>query len=133
MAEQGRKAVLQMAPGGLASGTLTTISGKFSGLETFDKAITEDERAVPGGGPTIHGLLDYKEGTSGFTVDDNETTRELLWMSHATRAGFRYYRTGLSGSYTEFDAFVTLTVNLEERGAQRYTVALDIETEPVSA
>lgn len=131
MSRTGNLSVLEIAPGG-TDGTYVQISGNFSGLDNFDHAITELTRTIPGGGPQAMELVGHTEGTASFTVDDNITTRPVLWAANGKRVGVKWYRDGnaVGRPVVEFSALAEVVKTHGASDAIRYAVTLTMETEP---
>lgn len=107
--------------------TPVEISGSTRGLDSITLAEIEDTRTVPGGGgQDIEQRLGYKEGSASLTVDENSTTRPVLWGRHGRVFDCVYGPEGGASGDPRFSwsAYAEITHSFEARGVRRFTVAL---------
>lgn len=131
MTEVGRNTVAKLGPGTAAP--TAVISGDFSGLSSVDVSVLETERTVPGGGAAQHQLTSHREGTVGFTIDDNAVTRPLLWPAGGTRMTLEVSPTGeaAGAGFTRYTFIASVSLSYGSTGVGVFTVSGDIETAPV--
>lgn len=120
----------------LHGGTKVNFAGPFRGLSTVDVSDIFDTREIPGGGTTVGSqVLNYKEGTMSFEVDDNEHTHEILFGRTARRLDIEFGPQGnavTTGNTPrnpkwEFQGIATITHTCDPRGVRRHSVSIDID------
>ena len=109
---------------------LENFAGPFRGLSNVEVSDVFDIREIPGGGENIGTqVLQYREGTMSFEVDDNEITHAILFGHTARRFDVVFGPEGNSTGKPRwtFEAIATITHTCEPRGVRRHSVSLDID------
>ena len=119
---KGRTSYLAL---GLSGGALTVLSGA-RGLDGFEQSEPEDTREIPGGDQVRSQRLGYRKGTSSFAIDDNETTRSILWGTTGLSAKVVYGPQGNASGLPRVtsSAFLEVSHTFEARGVRRFSVTL---------
>lgn len=118
---KGSAATLEVA---LHGQPLVEVSGNLRGLDGFDMNEPEDDREIPGGGTQVGRQgLGYREGTSSFTCDENDVTRDLFWGNMGRRYDFRFRPQGEGSGLPQMtgEAIANITHTFEPRGVRRFT------------
>ena len=114
----------------LHGNTKVNIAGPFRGLSTVEVSDVYDIREIPGGGTTVGSqILNYREGTMTFEVDDNVHSHTVLFGRTARRFDVEF---GPEGNATgkpkwTFEGIATITHTCDPRGIRRHSVSLDID------
>ena len=120
---KGSAAVFEIA---LHGDTQVDISATLRGFDGITINEVQDDREIPGGGAQIgRQKLGYREGTSNFTVDENDDTRGVFWGHTGRRFDCSYYPEGKTSGKPQltWEAILDITHNFEPRGVRRFTCA----------
>lgn len=121
---KGSGATLKVAPSG---DTQVDISVEAVGLDGINLSEVEDTREVPGGGSQrTSQQLGYKEGSSTYTVDENDTTAPLFVGRSGQKFDHEYSPEGVETGKpkNDFVAFAEISHSFEARGVRRFSVTM---------
>lgn len=116
---KGSGEVYKITPSG---GTLTDISVEAVGLDGINLTQNEDLREVPGGGSQrTSQQLGYREGSSTFTVDENDVTAPLLVGRSGQKFENEYGPEGEASGMPRYTyiSFAEVSHSFEARGVRR--------------